>query len=33
MVCKSTVFSLILRFYDPDTGTIRVDGTDVRDVI
>ncbi len=28
---KSTVFSLILRFYDPDAGTILVDGIDLRD--
>jgi ABC-type multidrug transport system fused ATPase/permease subunit len=28
---KTTVFSLIERFYDPDSGTIRVDGTDIRD--
>jgi len=28
---KSTVFSLILRFYDPDSGTVRVDGVDVRE--
>ena len=27
---KSTVFSLIQRFYDPDTGTVRVDGIDLR---
>jgi ATP-binding cassette subfamily B protein len=27
---KSTVFSLLLRFHDPDTGTISVDGVDVR---
>ncbi|MCB1454488.1 MAG: ATP-binding cassette domain-containing protein, partial [Rhizobiaceae bacterium] len=27
---KSTLFSLILRFYDPDTGTIAIDGTDIR---
>lgn len=29
---KSTVFSLLLRFYDPQTGTVRVDGRDLRDV-
>jgi ATP-binding cassette subfamily B protein len=28
---KSTVFSLILRFYDPDIGSILIDGVDVRD--
>ena len=28
---KSTVFRLLLRFYDPDEGTIRVDGVDLRD--
>jgi ABC-type multidrug transport system fused ATPase/permease subunit len=28
---KSTIMSLIPRFYDPSTGTIRVDGVDVRD--
>jgi ATP-binding cassette subfamily B protein len=27
---KSTVFALLLRFYDPQTGTIRLDGTDLR---
>jgi ATP-binding cassette subfamily B protein len=26
---KSTLFKLLLRFYDPDTGTIRVDGVDI----
>ncbi|QDH70486.1 ABC transporter transmembrane domain-containing protein [Marilutibacter alkalisoli] len=25
---KSTVFSLLLRFHDPDTGTVQVDGVD-----
>ncbi|MGB0498223.1 MAG: ABC transporter transmembrane domain-containing protein [Rubricella sp.] len=29
---KTTVFQLLQRFYDPDAGTIRVDGTDIRDV-
>jgi ATP-binding cassette subfamily B protein len=29
---KSTVLSLILRFYDPQAGTIRVDGVDIRTV-
>jgi ATP-binding cassette, subfamily B, bacterial len=28
---KSTIFSLILRFYDPVSGTIRLDGVDIRD--
>jgi subfamily B ATP-binding cassette protein MsbA len=28
---KSTVVSLIPRFYDPNSGTIRIDGVDVRD--
>ena len=28
---KSTVIQLILRFYDPQSGAIRVDGTDVRE--
>ncbi|MBG7616291.1 ATP-binding cassette domain-containing protein [Brevundimonas sp. BAL450] len=28
---KSTVFRLLLRFYDPQTGTVRVDGVDVRE--
>jgi ATP-binding cassette, subfamily B, bacterial len=27
---KSTVFSLLLRFHDPDSGTVRVDGVDIR---
>jgi ATP-binding cassette subfamily B protein len=26
---KSTVFSLILRFYDPDLGTVLIDGVDI----
>jgi ATP-binding cassette subfamily B protein len=29
---KTTVFQLLLRFYDPDTGTVRFDGADVRDL-
>jgi len=28
---KSTIFSLLLRFYDPEAGTVRVDGVDVRE--
>jgi len=28
---KSTVLNLILRFYDPSRGTIRIDGQDLRD--
>ncbi|MFD0738608.1 ABC transporter transmembrane domain-containing protein [Lysobacter koreensis] len=27
---KSTVFSLLLRFHDPQAGTLRVDGADIR---
>lgn len=27
---KTTVFSLIERFYEPDSGTVRLDGTDIR---
>ncbi|MEZ5299055.1 MAG: ABC transporter ATP-binding protein [Verrucomicrobiales bacterium] len=29
---KSTAFSLLLRFYDPYYGAIRIDGQDIRDV-
>lgn len=29
---KSTLFSLILRFYDPDSGTVNLDGHDLRKV-
>ena len=29
---KSTAFNLILRFYDPDRGTIVIDGTDITQV-
>ena len=28
---KTTVFQLLLRFYDPQSGTIRLDGVDLRD--
>jgi ATP-binding cassette subfamily B protein len=30
---KTTVFNLLLRFYDPESGTIRVDGVDIRDLL
>jgi ATP-binding cassette, subfamily B, bacterial len=29
---KSTIFSLLLRFYDPQSGTIRLDGADIREL-
>jgi ATP-binding cassette subfamily B protein len=29
---KTTVMQLLLRFYDPDSGTIRFDGADIRDL-
>ncbi len=29
---KTTVFNLLLRFYDPEAGTIRIDGIDIRDL-
>lgn len=29
---KSTVAKLVARFYDPTTGTVRIDGVDLRDV-
>jgi ATP-binding cassette subfamily B protein len=29
---KSTVFQLLLRFYDPQSGTVRIDGMDLREV-
>ncbi|MCH8251076.1 MAG: ABC transporter ATP-binding protein [Planctomycetes bacterium] len=29
---KSTLAKLILRFYDPDEGSVRIDGVDLRDV-
>jgi len=28
---KTTVFQLLLRFYDPESGTVRVDGVDARE--
>jgi ATP-binding cassette subfamily B protein len=29
---KTTVFNLLLRFYDPETGSIGIDGIDIRDL-
>jgi len=29
---KSTIAKLVARFYDPDSGTVRIDGHDLRDV-
>jgi ATP-binding cassette subfamily B protein len=29
---KTTVFNLLLRFYDPEAGTIRLDGVDIREL-
>ena len=29
---KTTVFNLLLRFYDPEAGTVRLDGVDIRDL-
>jgi len=29
---KTTVFGLLLRFYDPEKGAIRLDGVDIRDL-
>ncbi|WP_298934566.1 ABC transporter ATP-binding protein [uncultured Ruegeria sp.] len=29
---KSTVFGLLMRFYDPDEGSVEIDGQDLRDV-
>jgi ATP-binding cassette subfamily B protein len=29
---KTTVFSLLLRFYDPEKGALRLDGVDIRDL-
>ena len=31
-VGKTTITQMISRFYEPDEGTIRIDGTDIRDV-
>ncbi|MFI9601558.1 ABC transporter ATP-binding protein [Streptomyces sp. NPDC004069] len=30
---KSTAAKLLLRFYDPDQGTVRLDGTDLRELV
>ena len=27
---KTTIINLISRLYDPDTGTVKIDGTDVK---
>lgn len=29
---KSTIFQLMMRFYDPDQGTVFLDGTDLKDL-
>jgi ATP-binding cassette subfamily B protein len=29
---KTTVFNLLLRFYDPEAGSIRIDGVDIREL-
>ncbi len=29
---KTTLINLLMRFYDPDEGTIRIDGVDIRDI-
>ncbi|MCH5324014.1 MAG: ABC transporter ATP-binding protein [Eubacterium sp.] len=31
-VGKSTLINLVMRLYDPTSGTIRIDGTDIRDI-
>ena len=31
-VCRSSVVSLIQRFYDPSVGSVLIDGTDVREL-
>ena len=30
---KTTVFQLLLRFYDPESGTVSLDGIDIRDLL
>jgi ATP-binding cassette subfamily B protein len=30
---KTTLFQLLLRFYDPKSGSVTIDGTDIRDVM
>ena len=32
VTCRSSVVSLIQRFYDPTVGSVLVDGTDVREL-
>lgn len=29
---KTTIINLLMRFYDPDKGSIKIDGTDIRDL-
>jgi ABC-type multidrug transport system fused ATPase/permease subunit len=29
---KSSIVSLLLRFYDPQNGTVKLDGTDIKDL-
>lgn len=29
---KSTMFQLLLRFYDPESGSVKIDGVDIKDV-